>query len=90
MGFRSVNLDFGRWHVTKEQLIKELAGVLNEDSAILNENTPLESLAGWDSTGLLGVIALLDGDLGVSLDVDRLRQCKTVGNLVELCAGKLE
>lgn len=75
--------------MNKAEFIEELAIILNEDPESITPETELESLAGWDSTGLLGVIALLDGDLGVTVDVDRLRECKMVQNLMDLAADKL-
>jgi len=76
--------------MTKAEFIEELAIILNEDPENVKPETEVESLAGWDSTGLLGVIALLDGDLGVSVDVDGLRDCRTVGDLVDLASVKLD
>lgn len=76
--------------MTKTEFIEELALTLNEDEDSLSPDTELESLDGWDSTGMLGVIALLDGELGVEVDVDRLRACNKVSDLVAVAADKLE
>ena len=75
--------------MTKQELIQQLADVLNEDPSAVQLDTDLESLAGWDSAGLLGVIAMLDDELRVTIDVDRLRQCKTVADLVALAGDKV-
>lgn len=74
--------------MTKQEFTEEVALVLNEASGSLSPNTEIESLDGWDSAGLLGIIALLD-DLGIQINVDRLRQCKTIGDLIDVAAAKL-
>ena len=76
--------------MTKQEFIEELATILNTEPDEVQPSTELASLSGWDSTGLLGVIALLDAELGVEADVDRIRECKTVQNLVDTVADKLD
>ena len=76
--------------MTKAEFIEELELVLSEDEGALTEATVIEEIAGWDSTGLLGVIALLDGDLDVSANVDKLRECVTIGDLVALTGDTLD
>ena len=76
--------------MTKPEFLEELAATLNEDVDDVTPETELESLTGWDSVGLLGVIALLDGDLGVTIDVDKLRECNTVQDLINLAGDKLD
>jgi acyl carrier protein len=76
--------------MTKPEFLEELATILNEDEEDVKLETELESLTGWDSVGLLGVIAMLDGDLGVAIDVDKLRECNTVQDLVNLAGDKLD
>ena len=67
--------------MTKQEFLQELEFVLNARAGTLNDAVELETLVGWDSTGLLGVIALLD-DLGVTVTVPQLRSCKTVADLI--------
>lgn len=76
--------------MTKEEFLEELAAALNEDPQGVTAQTEVASLEGWDSTGLLGVIALLDGELGVQVDVTRLRDCKTVQDLIDLTGETLK
>ena len=76
--------------MTKIEFLEELAIILNEDVESVKLETELELLTGWDSVGLLGVIALMDGDLGATVDVDKLRECNTVQDLVDLAGDKLD
>lgn len=76
--------------MTKDEFLQEIADALNEDAADLRPDTEVESLDGWDSTGLLGLIATLDGSLDIQVDVDQLRECRTIQDLVGLAAEKLD
>jgi acyl carrier protein len=76
--------------MTKADFIEELELILNEEEGSISESTIIEDIPGWDSTGLLGVIALLDGELDVSANVDKLRECVTIGDLITLTDGKLD
>ncbi len=44
----------------------------------------LEDLTGWDSIGALAVIAVIDEQYGLPLDVGALLECVTVGDLASL------
>ncbi len=75
--------------MTRSEFMVEIAGVLNEDPAAITPETALASLEGWDSTGLLGVIAVLDGSLQVQVDVEKLRGCQTMADLIHLVEDRL-
>lgn len=75
--------------MTKQEFLEQLASSLNEDPSEIKPDTEVESLAGWDSTGLLGVIATLDGT-GTQVNVDLLRSCRTIGDIIELAKDNLE
>ncbi len=72
--------------MTKQEYIGELEFVLETDSGELNEETQLNGLPGWDSTGQLGLVALLD-EMGVQASVVQIRDCKTVSDLIRLAGG---
>jgi acyl carrier protein len=69
--------------MTKEEFIQELEFVLNTKAGELSEEVELSSLSGWDSTGMLGVIAVFD-DVGVEIPVAQIRESRTVGDLIKL------
>jgi hypothetical protein len=69
--------------MTKAEFIEELEMILNEDVNSVSESSVLAEIACYDSTGMLGVIALLD-EIGAKVDVDAIRSCKTVGDLMAL------
>ena len=73
--------------MTKEEFLEELASTLSENH--LDENRELGSVELFDSTGLMSVLVMVDRLLGIRLNVDAMRDCKTVGDLVKLVADKL-
>jgi|JI10StandDraft_1071094.scaffolds.fasta_scaffold551537_2 acyl carrier protein len=75
--------------MTKTEFLQELSGVLNLPVEKLVPALKLEGLDSWDSTAVLGVIALLEGSVGVEVQPDQVSECKNVGDLMNLCQGKL-
>ena len=69
--------------MTKQEYIQELEFVLETESGELKEDTELAQLSGWDSTGHLGMVALLD-EMGVQATVVQIRDCRTVADLIQL------
>jgi acyl carrier protein len=69
--------------MTKQEFIQELEFVLNTEADFLTEDTVLNSLSGWDSTGMLGVISVLD-DIGVAIPVTKIRESQTIADLISL------
>lgn len=50
--------------------------------------TPLTSLAVWDSLALLSVLAMADMEYGVTLTGGEVRECKTVADIYQLILSK--
>ena len=73
--------------MTKEEFLKELAFVLNEDE--LKEDQNLNTVADFDSMGVMGIVAMIDRTLKFRASVDVIRDARTVGDLVKLVAEKL-
>jgi acyl carrier protein len=75
--------------MTKQEFIQELECVLNTEAGELSEGVELVSLGGWDSTGMLGVIAVLN-DAGVEIPVTKIRASRTVADLIQLAGNALQ
>jgi acyl carrier protein len=75
--------------MTRAEFIEEIELILNEDEGSLSPESVIADIQGWDSTGMLGVIALLDGELEISINVDSLRACKTLNDLITMASDKL-
>jgi acyl carrier protein len=70
--------------VSKQEFVGRLAEALNEDAAALELSTVLADLEGWDSVGQLSAIALIDECFNRRVNVDELRKCISVANLLSL------
>ncbi|MDR2346393.1 MAG: hypothetical protein LBE18_10030 [Planctomycetaceae bacterium] len=75
--------------MTKQEFIQELEFVLNTEAGMLTEDTVLSSIAGWDSTGMLGVVAILD-DAGITVPIVKLRNSTTVTELIKIAENAIE
>ena len=75
--------------MTRTEFIAEVAFILNEDPAQLTGNRLLASTQGFDSAGILGLIAFFDAQLGVKINVDALRNAKKVDDLAAFATGKI-
>jgi acyl carrier protein len=43
-----------------------------------------------DSTGMLGLVTFLVNDIGMEVDIDRLRNAKTIQDIITLTNGKVQ
>jgi len=66
------------------QLIGLIEEALNIVPGTVREGDLVEGLEGWDSIGIISVMAVVEDRCGVSLDPDKLMRCQTVGDLVRL------
>jgi acyl carrier protein len=73
----------------KSEFRQELADALKIDVSILKEDMALGEISGWDSMGVVVVLALLDA-AGVNVKVAKLREMRTVGDITALAGDKLE
>ena len=74
--------------MSHSEFLHTFAELVAEPAARVQMDTPLASLAGWDSMGHLSALSLLD-ELGVRLPKGALQQCQTVGDIVKLTGTKL-
>ena len=75
--------------MTKEEFIKELAGALMVEPEELKPDTDLTKFEGWDSTAVLNLVVLLD-EQGVTVDEEKIPDCKTVQDVMDLAGDTLE
>ena len=66
------------------EFVRRLAEALNEDEASVQENTVLADLEGWDSVGQLSAIVLVDECFNQRVNVESLRKCQRVRDMLEL------
>jgi len=76
--------------MTQAEFMNEIAFILDEDPNRLSGGRALDSISGFDSAGMLGLIAFFDGQLGVKINADALRAARTVDDLKAMAADKIE
>lgn len=62
----------------------------NEIEADINESTELETIEEWDSLAAVTTLALFFKNLGIKINASSLKDCKTVGDLLDLGNEKYE
>ena len=67
--------------MTEQEKIDKLADVLDHDAGILETSTVLDEI-GWDSMGMLGIIALAKTN-GKTITGAQVRAFKTVGDILQ-------
>jgi len=70
--------------ISKQEFVVKLAEALNEDVTDLTQGTVLTDLEGWDSVGQLSAIALIDECYDRRVNVDELRKCVSVADLLAM------
>lgn len=68
--------------MSRSEIVKIIEGTIGESG--LTEQTNLNTLAGWSSLSVMSLMAELDSEYDVQIDIDKLGQCKTVDDLVTL------
>jgi acyl carrier protein len=74
--------------VTKVEFIKELAGALMVSPEELTPDVELSKFEAWDSTAVLNLVVLLD-EQGVKVDEEKIPDCKTVQDVLDLAGSSL-
>jgi len=75
--------------MTREEFISELELMLDVKEGVLNCDTELASIRSWDSIGKLSMLTLIS-DIGTEVEIDLLRDCKTINDLLKLVEDDLE
>lgn len=74
--------------MTQSEFLNEMDAILQAEPGSTTADDRIASLAGWDSMAIIMFIAMADEMLGLTLNVDALASCKTVGDLMKLCGAK--
>jgi len=70
--------------VDNKQFIGFVEEALSITPGTVQENDRLEGLEGWDSIGVISVMAVIEDRYGVALDPEKLLNCQTVSDLARL------
>lgn len=75
--------------MTKVELLEEIKETLQRDEGISLEMR-LEDIVEWDSLANILLISLYDQLFKVVVTVGKLKECRTVNDLVDLVSDKLD
>ncbi len=73
----------------KQAFLLLLDDLIEEAPGFLNGEEGLSTLDGWDSFATLGFISLIDKNFGITLAGERIANCTTVADLLDLVADQL-
>ena len=74
--------------MTRDELLAEIARMVQVDPSALRVDMRLSAIQGWDSLAIMSFIALIHSECAIVLKVGDLAACTTVADLVALAAGK--
>ena len=69
--------------INTEELLALIEQQLNTDPGVLSPTTALADIPGWDSMGVLLLMAEFDDRLGISLSTDTLANLNSVGDIIQ-------
>jgi len=75
--------------MNRQQFIGELETLLEVDPGTLSEDMVLQEIEQWDSMAAIGFIAMADATLSAVVKPQKLFECRSVGDLIELVGDKL-
>jgi hypothetical protein len=70
--------------MTSKELLLELDEVLGLPAGTIHGDERLDDLENWDSTALIGFIALAEMNSGVSVSLNQVVGCTTVADLLRI------
>ena len=66
-------------------IVKFAEAVEIEDASVLSPDTEFRKLKEWDSLAYLSVIALLDEEFDVQIEMDDFRKLNTIQEIFDAC-----
>lgn len=75
--------------MTHKEFLAQLEELIEADPGSIKGNEALTDLPRWDSLCVVGLIALIDEHLGVTVSARKIADAKNVADLVALAGPKL-
>jgi len=77
--------------MTRDEILVWLAGIFEEPAGNVRPDTPRDQIAGWDSLGVLTLMADLDEKFDVHANEKEMRDMTRIQDVIDLLArhGKL-
>ena len=68
----------------KPAFFAAVAEILEADPTGLTGDEPINDVGNWDSLSVISFVAMVDSDLGKSVDGEKLKDAETLNDLAEL------
>ena len=75
--------------ITKKELLEEIKLTLQREEEI-SLDTELEKMDEWDSVAYISIISLYDRLFDFIITIDKLKESKTIDDLIKLVSNKLD
>lgn len=76
--------------MTRAEFIRILEDLIELNPGTLSGSTRLADIQNWDSLAVIGFIAAADEHLAASVPAQRIYQCETIDQLLDLLKDKLQ
>lgn len=75
--------------VNREDFLREMDDILALEAGTLSADSEIRAQGEWGSLAALSLIAVVDGDYGVTLDGTDIESCRTFGDLMTLIGDRV-
>jgi acyl carrier protein len=70
--------------MNKTEFINQIADILEIEPINLSGAEVLEEIGNWDSLSIISFVAMVDTELKIIVDPEKLKNAKTINDLIEL------
>lgn len=70
--------------MNKTEFINQIAEILEIEPLNLSGTEVLEEIGNWDSLSIISFVAMVDTELKIIVDPEKLKNAKTINDLIEL------
>ena len=70
--------------MNKTEFINQIADILEIEPINLSGAEILEEIGNWDSLSIISFVAMVDTELKIIVDPEKLKNAKTINDLIEL------
>ena len=73
--------------ITVEEVMSMLAEIFEVPEGSIAPETPRDDITGWDSLGVLSLMAEYDDRFGITMTSEQLEAMDKVGDLIDILTG---
>lgn len=76
--------------MTKAELLEKIKNDVLQREDDISFEMSLNEIEEWDSLAIISTISLYDNLFGIVFTVNKIRECKTINDLINLVADRLK